>query len=536
MTTALEERNPGAGQVGFYLRTLRRRWWLILLLTAITTAAAVALTMSQEKQYDASADVLLTEREPITTFINPNAEVRSNDPEREVNTKIALIRLDSIARSVRRELGLSISTKDLLEKVRTEAQGNSNLVSIIARDKSPEQARRLANSFADNYEQFRRESARASLNEAAGLAEERLASLSDEERASTEGRALAASLQQLQIAAAGQTGGVEVVRRADTPTSAATPRPLRTGAIALVLGLLLATGLTLLLQLLDRRLHDEESVESFFNLPVLSTVPRARKRSAGRVPGDDPGQHEAYAALATNLRFFEFGDDVSSVIITSPGPGEGKTSVTLGTARALATLSQRVLAIEADMRRPTFGSYGLQSTEHGLSTVLAGRSALEEALVRVNARTFEPTMKGEGAGEDASFWVLPAGPIPPNPQGLLSRGTLPQLLEHARSIADVVLVDVPPIGSVNDPVTVASYVDGVVLIARLNKTTRDDARRSLRVLGNLDTPVLGVVMTDAETSADGYYARPDDGGISAAKAAAATPSRRGELAPPVELP
>jgi non-specific protein-tyrosine kinase len=161
--------------------------------------------------------------------------------------------------------------------------------------------------------------------------------------------------------------------------------------------------------------------------------------------------------------------------------------------------------------------------------VLAGRSRLEEALVRVNARTFEPTLKGS-AGGDASFWVLPAGPLPPNPQGLLSRKTLPQLLEQARSIADVVLVDVPPIGSVNDPVTVGSYVDGVVVIARLNKTTRDDARRTVSVLQHLDTPVIGVVMTDAAGSGDGYYARAEDGGISAAKAAAATPARQTELA------
>ena len=90
MTTPLEERTPApASQLGFYLKALRRRWWLILLLTGIVTAAAVVLSSLQEEQYDASADVLLTEREPITTFINPNAEVRSNDPEREESDDLA---------------------------------------------------------------------------------------------------------------------------------------------------------------------------------------------------------------------------------------------------------------------------------------------------------------------------------------------------------------------------------------------------------------------------------------------------------------
>jgi Mrp family chromosome partitioning ATPase len=101
--------------------------------------------------------------------------------------------------------------------------------------------------------------------------------------------------------------------------------------------------------------------------------------------------------------------------------------------------------------------------------------------------------------------ALPAGPIPPNPQALLARPTMTYMLEEARAQADVVLMDLPPIGSVNDPVTLANLVDGVVVVARLNQTTRDAARRALRVLRNTDADLLGVVITNAPLAPHDYY-------------------------------
>src|SRR4051812_6661143 len=233
LSTLDEQEAPSpAQQLSGYLRALKRRWPLIVGITVIVTAVAVVLSASHTKQYDASADVLLSEDEPITSFINPNAQSRPSDPERDVNTKIALIRLDTVANQVVSKLNLQgVSGDDLLKNVRTELNGNSNLVSIIARDPSPTRARQEANSFADSYQQFRRNSARAALNDAAKAAQTRLSQLTPEQKATPEGRQLQAQLQQLEIAAAGQTGGVEVVRHATTPEAAATPKPKKTGAI-----------------------------------------------------------------------------------------------------------------------------------------------------------------------------------------------------------------------------------------------------------------------------------------------------------------
>jgi capsular exopolysaccharide synthesis family protein len=220
------------------------------------------------------------------------------------------------------------------------------------------------------------------------------------------------------------------------------------------------------------------------------------------VPGEDRGQFEGYSALATNLRFFELGPELESIMITSPGPSEGKTSVTLGTARALAALDLRVIAIEADLRRPTFAKYGI-GRGAGLSTVLAGVSDVDSSLIEVDASTLT-RVEGTPSARTRTFHVLPAGPVPPNPQALLARPMMTHVIEDARAMADVVLVDVPPLGTVNDPVTLANLVDGVVLVAHIGRTTRDASRRTLRLLSNVDARMLGVVVTGA-TPGEGYY-------------------------------
>lgn len=496
------QQSPQSQSLRVYLKALRRRLPLIAGIIVVVTGVALAITLSAEKQYDATARVVLSERDPINSVFDEGADFRSDDPERELNTKVEMITLETVGERVQERLGLDVAASDLIDQVTTEVESNSNIVSIVARDPDPEQAAAIATGFAEEFAAFRRETARANLTEAADLARTRLEALDAAERSSPEGRQLEARLRELEIAAAGQTGGVEVVRRASAPTSAASPRPLMTGALALVLGTLFALGLALLLEFFDRRLKDEEDVDAAFELPVLAAVPRPSRRASIVVPGSDTVQYEAYSGLATNLRFFELGPELEAIMVTSPGPAEGKTSVTLGTARALAALDLRVIAIEADLRRPTFAQYGITGGA-GLSTVLAGVADFASSLVEVDAATF--TTDGSRSGRSRSFAALPAGPVPPNPQALLARPSMTYMLEEARARADVVLMDLPPIGTVNDPVTVANLVDGVVVVARLNQTTRDSARRALRVLRNTDAQMLGVVVTGTHPSAHGYY-------------------------------
>jgi succinoglycan biosynthesis transport protein ExoP len=493
---------PAAEHLLDYLRTLRRRWRLVVGLTVLVTGAALAASLTATKQYDATAKLLLSSEEPINQLIEPSAG-SSIDPERDIDTQVALIKLETVAERVRRRLRLSTPASALLRQVTTDTESSSDIVSIRVRDRSPVWAARIANGFAGAYLAFRRSSARANLQEAARLARAQLAALSPEERATEQGSLLAARLRELEIAAALQTGGVEVVRRATVPTAPSRPRPVLSGTLGLLLGLGLGLVGALLLEFADRRIKDEDAVEQTFGLPVLATVPRPARRSRGGA-ADASQEREAYGLLAANIRFSLGTGESGTLMITSPGAEEGKTSVALGLSRALTLLGQRVITIEADLRRPSFGKFIELPPSQGLPAVLSGNVSLSEELIWVHA----PDMRMvtlDSVGDQASFALLRAGKPPANPQALLARPAMAELVAEARSLADVVLFDTAPVGAVNDPVALAPLVDEVLLVARLNRTTKDGVRRALRALRNLDVRVPGVVVTDAPAGAASYY-------------------------------
>lgn len=488
-------------QLTDYLAAIRRRLRVVLLITFLVTGSAVGASLLSTKQYDGKAQVLFRD-DGEGDLINPGGS-GADDPERELNTQVELIKLDVIAEAVRDELGIDASTADLLEKIETETSSTSDIVTIVARDTEPRAAAALANAFADEYVEFRRVSARENLLEAAEVAENEYQSLSPEDQASREGQALRARGRQLKITASLQTGGVKVIRRAKPPSSPAAPRPRLSGALGLFLGLLLGAALALILEFTDRRFRREDDVEELFDLPILASIPPEPRR------GDNHMQREAFGLLAANLRVGSFDTDSNVVMITSPSPGEGKTSVTLGLACALARLGVRVIAIEADLRRPTFGHKTVLPQSPGVTGLVSRPGPIASALLWLDAADLRP-VKQDNLKEGLAFAVLPAGEIPPHPQRLLARPAIGSMIEQARSLADVVLIDTPPIGTVNDAVTLSRHVDSVLVVARLNRTTKDAARRALRGLRGLNVRVAGVVVTDAQGTEQYHYYAPDE--------------------------
>ncbi len=481
------------------LRAVGERWRLVALVVVVTAGVAVGTSLSSEKQYDATAQLLLRAREPIDNLLDPTGAGRSSDPERDLNTEVELIKIGPTAQSVRNTLGLKRSPDALLNEITTETNTTSDIIRLRVRDPDPVLAARIANAFALSYVQFRVEAARGRYRDAATLAQRQLLALSPADRRTIQGRDLASRRRELEIASALQTGGAEVVRRASVPTSASRPRPLLSGTLGVLLGLVIGAAAALMLSLVDRRFKDEREVEAFFGLAVLAAIPRPRRGS----DRDDPAQREAFGLLAANVRLATARGPVSVVMVTSPGPGDGKTSVTLGLARAYAQLGRSVIAIEADLRRPAFGRYAEVASSDGVTGVLAG-SALGPEVIWLDAGTLKPTSGAPGRG---AIGLLPAGALPDNPQRALSDPGMSLVVEVARSLADVVIIDTAPLGTVNDATLLDGMVEGVVVVTRLNQTTKDAARRASRTLTNLGTERLGLVVTDAGVGErHGYYA------------------------------
>jgi uncharacterized protein involved in exopolysaccharide biosynthesis len=253
-----------AERASVYLLAIRRFWWLVVAGAVIAGALAFTISSREQKRYNASAKVLLSNAEPVNLLLH-SAAPTSLDPERDLNTDVALVKLDSVALRVRTQLKLPVTTKQLLKEVTVAPQGTTNLVAVTASDSSPRRAAAIANAFAIRYIAVRRLQAQSTYREAAQLAERQLATLSPAQQQGVQALNLREQLHQLETAGALQTGGAQLVDPATVPTSAASPRPKFAAAVGVLLGLLLGAIAAIAVGATRRRLTPLEAV------PVATT-------------------------------------------------------------------------------------------------------------------------------------------------------------------------------------------------------------------------------------------------------------------------
>lgn len=480
--------------LGVYLATLRRHRLLVALMIILAAAFGFAASSVGPRSYEATASVLLGQKGSVDALLGRAAP--SADPERDLNTSVQLVALDSIANRVRRRLALRESADTLLSSVKTAVEGNSDIVSIRARASGPGLAARIANAFAVEYRDFRTESARAGVAAALTEAQRRLKALGPDAGATSFGRRLAAEVNRLQILSAFETGGVQIVRRATPPTTPSGMSALKTATLAALLGMILAGGVIVVLARTDHRLHDENDVERA-GLAVLASVPAERRNAPfiGRLldRSDDDASREAYATLAGWLGYSNLGKVPRTVLLTSLGDGGAAPSVALGLARALRTIARRVVAIEADLRTPRWSGELNLRFDRGLADLLLGHEALNSAVFDLPEDAGR--VATHAAVNDGYAWLLPVGRRVTEPQALLAGNRMAGLVQEAWHGADFVLIAAPAIARAGEVLALAALCDGAVIIVERGRVTEEAARRAVRSLEDIDVPVLGAVVT-----------------------------------------
>jgi capsular exopolysaccharide synthesis family protein len=275
---------------------------------------------------------------------------------------------------------------------------------------------------------------------------------------------------------------VEVVAGPKLAGAPVAPTPVRNLALALVLGLLVGVGIAALREAMDTTVKDAASLAEQVEAPVLSTVPfDARARKAPLILPDTTRstRAEAVRQLRTNLQFADVDRPVKTIVVTSAGPNEGKSTTACNLAIVFAEAGKRVAIIDADLRRPRLADYfGLEGAV-GLTNVLAGQVSLDVAL--------------QQWGDD-QVWVLPSGSIPPNPSELLGSRHMAALLHGLEERFDAIIIDTPPLLPVTDAAVLASTVDGTVLVSRCGRTTISQARQAAGSLRAVGARVLGCVL------------------------------------------
>jgi len=199
---------------------------------------------------------------------------------------------------------------------------------------------------------------------------------------------------------------------------------------------------------------------------------------------------EQYRTIRTNIDFSIADRNLRSLVVTSSGPGEGKSMTTANLAVVMAQQGRKVLLVDADLRKPTVHyTFRLVNTE-GLSNLLTKRAKLTDVLTKTDVD---------------NLYVITSGPIPPNPAELLSSRAMHELMTQALGIFDIIIFDTPPVLAVTDAQILSSQVDGTVLVVASGKTEKDAALEAKDLLQKSQARILGVVLNRQPIKNSRYY-------------------------------
>lgn len=490
-----------------FFKALRRRKWLILALVVGMTGSAYLLSQLRDPVYEADARILVQPRLAESLF-DSDAAAAEVDPELTIATEIAVLESRPVEDAVRAELGP-------VPDVDAQRSGETSIMKVKVRSGDRDRAVLVADRYVSTFIELRRRQAADDLSTAGNELREKIGQVEDEiealdtrisglqsgaQAAANDDRAALATrlalfkqrLDEIEVEAALKSGGVQLVAGAFAPSSPVSPKPARNAAVALGVSLLLGVALASFVEYVaDSVTTRDDLAEAAAGLPVLAAIPGAltRRRRSGASEVDlGHLAGEAYRSLRTSIQLLRVDRPHRVIQVTSPVGAEGKTTTVANLGRVLAAAGERVVVVDADLRRPRLHEpFGLDSRP-GLTSVLAGQATLEEALQVV------PSQPRLG--------LLASGPPAPSPSELLGSKRTSQVFFELQSHFDVVLVDSTPTLPVTDAAVVSAWVDGTIVVVSVG-TKRKVLRATLEQLRQVEAPVIGVVLNRA--SPDGGY-------------------------------
>lgn len=437
-----------------YVDLLRKRWRWIAAVAAAGLVSAFAFSMLSTPVYSATAQVFVSVSGTDTTA---DLVQGSTFTTKQVASYAQLVDSPSVLDPVIADLGLEQSAGELAEQVTAQAPLDTVLINITADDPSAELSAAIANGTAES---------------------------------------LAATVAAIEKPSTDQPSPVRIstVRSAVVPDAAVSPNTPLNLAIGLLVGLALGFGTALLRERMDTRIRTQDDVRAVTDTAIIGSI--SYDESAADLPlivQESPrsARSEAFRRLRTNLQFLALDRERRAIVITSAIPGEGKSTTAINMAISLADAGTKVVLVDADLRRPTVSKYmGLEGAT-GLTTVLIGKVAVEDAIQEWG----NPNLR-----------VLASGQIPPNPSELLGSLHMAELIQKLGSEYDVVLIDTAPLLPVTDGAILARLAAGAVVVVGAGTTHRPQVEEALEALSTVGANVLGIVANRLPmTERGGYY-------------------------------
>jgi len=302
-------------------------------------------------------------------------------------------------------------------------------------------------------------------------------------------------LQEARIAEATTFGNVTAEEMAALPKDPIYPRKGLNYALGFILAVALAVVSGALAEYFDDAIKSPADLERRCKITPLAIIPRFENNATRLVILDSHRSHaaEAFRTLRSSLKFAGLGKPLKTILITSPEPSEGKSTVSANLAVAFAQAGQKTLIIDADLRRPRVHENFNLDREVGLTTLLVGEASMEEVIKQT--------------GID-NLYAITCGPIPPNPAELLESERMREVLEELKQKFDIIIVDSPLVMGMADSVILSSICDGTLIVTRYNVTSRSALNQARRMLENVKANILGAVLNEMDVRRaryGGYY-------------------------------
>lgn len=505
------------------LLKLVRRWWWVLVFCPLLAAGVAYLVSSAMTPIYRATTTLLVEQSQVPGNVQYNDILAA---ERLTRTYSQLAQSRPVLEETIQRLSLPLTPDDLVKQVEVSAIQNTQLVEIAVRDPSPQRAAAIANTIAQVFierteEQQRlqtgssRQELQKSIEDTKARIDELSARIAELEtrpdassatiqaelaglrsqlnQAQTTYSSLLEADQRMALAEAQARSRVSIAVEAVPPERPVAPRVLLNTGLAGLLGLALGLGLVLVAGYLDDTVKTSEDVQQLTGRASLGIVPRYRTDNGlATLQQLQSLPSESYRALRTNLLFALAGHDAKTLVVTSPRPGDGKSTTLANLAVVLAQGGQKVIVVDADLRKPA---------QHRLFPGLGNRSGLTSLLLAGDDADVKPYLRSTPV---ANLRVLTSGPLPPNPPDLLSSPRFAEVLRQLCELADFVLIDTPPL-TLSDPLVVASRTDAVLLVTLAGRTRSAELVRAVEALAPTPARLVGVVVNAVRMEHEGYY-------------------------------
>jgi len=509
-----------------FLHVVQRRKWIVLQTLVLVVAVVVGISIRQPKLYQAQARVLLSWQNLANSLTGVSTgPTVGNQPDRAAQTQASVARTTAVASQVLAQVPHSgLTTGQFIADSSVTPNPNADVLIFEVTSRNPALARRLVNEYAYQYTVYRRQLDTASILRARAGIKAELAKLATQ--GSSASGQLRADLenrdQTLATMEALQTSNASVLQTAQGAHQTQ-PRTKRNALLGVVVGLVLGIAFAYLWETLDTSVRNADDIRKHLGgLPLLARLPPPPKRLDAEnrlvtLAAPDSPEAEAFRMLRTNLEFVMLGRGLQTIMVTSAIEQEGKSTTVANLAVALARVGRRVVLIDLDLRRPRVDRF-FRVDGPGVVQVALGHVDLDSALTPVDlpgtsSSSLRSRLNGGGAGATSlvrgTLHVLPAGAFPPDRSAFFESQALETILGLLRERADIVLVDAPPALQVGDAMALSRKVDGILVVARVNRVRRPMLLELERLLAMTPAQAIGFVASVTtsevyETAYGGY--------------------------------